>query len=102
MPGLGFLIAVLVFSCTERASSYCPTFKAIHADNLICRQECLKTSEGTVYGTLNYHEDSQACLAALHASVINESGGHVHVQRSNQVFQHFFGAIRNRIKSETK
>ncbi|XP_047493568.1 uncharacterized protein LOC125042146 [Penaeus chinensis] len=101
--GLGLRCSVvLVLSIARVSSSVCPTFKNLHADNLMCEPNCLDPSKGNVYGTLDYHEDSHVCLAALHASVISEMGGSVSVKRSGQAIRDFYGTVRNRIKSETR
>ncbi|XP_069990734.1 receptor-type tyrosine-protein phosphatase mu-like isoform X2 [Penaeus vannamei] len=99
--GLAAFVVLLVLSASGRSSSTCPTFRSLQADHhVLCEPDCLTHTEGNVYGTLDYHEDSHVCLAALHASAISERGGEVRVKRSTQVIRDFYGTVRNRIKSK--
>lgn len=58
----------------------CPSQMYKADDDLICR--CRKTEGGNpVWGTDIYTDDSALCHAAVHAGVIPQSGGVVHVRR---------------------
>ncbi|XP_076058387.1 uncharacterized protein LOC143035328 isoform X2 [Oratosquilla oratoria] len=70
--------------------------------SFLCKEDCIAPfRQNEVLGTEIYHEDSNLCLAALHAGYLRPEGGTVTFRpyQSGALPNVYWGTLRNRIKS---
>ncbi|XP_068232781.1 uncharacterized protein [Palaemon carinicauda] len=96
-----FGVAVLTLSLWPGISYACPTFKDISNGSFRCDVECMTQNTKSVYGTLIYGEDSDACLAGLHAGALGLNGGTLVTQQRDAPERVIQGTCRNRVCSST-
>ena len=91
--GLGTSGDTIYMSCQDRATKLLGEAGTQYRIN--CPSMCTK---GTLYGTDLYTDDSSVCKAALHAGVIDSSGGTfmLTIQEGSHGYE---GSERNSIKS---
>lgn len=73
---------ILQFSCADEPREF-PQFLRQGSLTGFCISDCRRNVSLRVSGSQYYTDDSSICRSALHAGVINENGGAIHVRRSS-------------------
>lgn len=99
----GVAVAVVTMALWTGVTCDCPRIKDVISlsESFRCDKECMSTGGKPVYGTLVYGQESDACLAGLHAGALGLEGGILVAQRTDNPERPIKATCRNRVCSQT-
>ncbi|XP_064108906.1 uncharacterized protein LOC135217129 isoform X2 [Macrobrachium nipponense] len=99
----GVAVVVVTMALWTGVTCDCPRIKDVISlsGSFRCEKECMSQGGKSVYGTLVYGEDSDACLAGLHAGALGLDGGILVAQRTDNPERRIQATCRNRVCSQT-